>query len=296
MLTHSYDSYMWTESQIGVSGWLLTVELNMLDTLEAINERAALLKSGERFEVRGLPSEIYHAADGYGSTAVREATRSMAHFWTYLHTPRTQSRDMLLGTLTHLLVFEPERVNDLIVVQPDDLVPGNNNAWKNWKAAQTKQIVTKAELEYSGDLASSVIDNLGQFFSDGYPELSVWYRDESSGLLLKARADYVQGDALIDLKTTRAESAGHFRSICGTEYAIQDALYRRVTGLADMVFAGVSKEAPYQCYLAKQGKEVRAVANNKLSAALDAIVFAQEFNSYPLPPVEVLETSLKPWD
>jgi len=104
---------MWTESQIGVSGWLLTGDINMLDTLEAINERAAQLKPGERFEIRGLPSEIYHAADGYGSTAVREATRSMAHFWTYLHTPRTQSRDVTglenKKNLTGRVVFLQDR-------------------------------------------------------------------------------------------------------------------------------------------------------------------------------------------
>jgi len=264
-------------------------------SVEVINERAEALKPGERFEIRGLPSEISHCATGLGSTAIRAATRSMAHYWSYLHTPRTESKDMLLGTLTHLFIFEPSRITDLIVVQPDHLTPGNNNAWKGWKAEQTRTIITKAELEYSAHMANSIMDNMGHFFTGGFPELSVWYRDPQTSLLLKARADYVLGDAIIDLKTTRAEDAGRFEYICATEYAIQDAHYRAVTGLADMVFAGVSKEAPYQCFLCKQGKEVRVNAANKIAAALDAIVFAQEYNQYPHPPVIMHETTLRPW-
>ncbi len=265
------------------------------ESVAAINERAEALKPGERFEVRGLPAEVYHCANGLGSTAIREATRSMAHYWSYLHTPRSESKDMLLGTLTHLFIFEPERIDSLIVVQPEHLTPGNNNAWKAWKAEQDRTIITKAELEYSAHLANSVKENLGHFFTGGYAELSVWYRDQQTGLLLKARADYVLGDAIIDLKTTRAEDPSRFEYICAVDYAIQDSHYRTVTGLKDMVFAGVSKDAPYQCFLAKQGKEVRVNAANKIAAALDAIVFAQEYNNFPLPPVEMLETTLRPW-
>lgn len=266
------------------------------EQVHAINERADALKPGERFQITGLPAEIYHATTGIGSSALRAACQSMAHYWSYLHTERHESKDMLLGTMTHLFVFEPERVNALVVVQPEHLTPGNNNAWKAWKESQTRTIITRAEWQYASAMADSVFTSMGDFFTGGYPELSVWMKDEQTGLILKARADYVLGDALIDLKTTRATRASQFSHICKKEYAIQDALYIKVTGLADMVFAGVSKEAPYQCFLVKQGKDVRVNAANKIAAALDAIVFAKEYGSYPLPPIEVLETSLSLWD
>lgn len=268
----------------------------MNHNIAAINERAAALGLGERFEVKGLPSEDYHAADGLGSTAILRASQSMAHYRHYMTTERNVTKPMLLGVCTHLFIFEPERVNDLIVVQPDYLTPGNNNAWKHWKAEQTRTIVTQAEYQFSLDLANSIKANLGHLFEEGDAELSIWFRCPQTALLLKARLDYRRGDAIVDLKTTRAESAGQFANIVGNDYAIQDAHYRYVADSKDMIFAGVSKDAPYQCFLAKQGKEKRARTQHIYRATLDAIVFAQEYNTYPYPPVEVIETTLKPWE
>jgi hypothetical protein len=265
------------------------------DSIQAINERAEALQPGERFNVQGLPADIYHGAVGYGSTAIRAATQSMAHFWSYQHTQRSVSPAMLLGTVTHLLVFEPEELDRQFVVQPDHLKPGNNNAWKAWKEEQTRQILTQEDLNYCSAIANSVLANVGQFFTGGTAEHSFWYRHET-GQLLKARADYILGDAIVDLKTTRAGTPAQFTFICRDDYAIQDALYRLVTDKADMVFVGVSKEAPFQTFMAKQGKDVRVNARNKIQAALDALTFAQEFGEYPLPNTEVLETSLRPWD
>jgi hypothetical protein len=100
----------------------------------------------------------------------------------------------------------------------------------------------------------------------------------------------------VDLKTTRAESPHAFAKIVKYEYAVQDAHYRLVTGMQEFVFAGVSKVAPHQCFACKQGTDVRKKSEVLLYQTIDKIFMAQELGQYPYPPVELIETSLSPWE
>jgi hypothetical protein len=257
--------------------------------LAELNKRISELPIGERFCVDGIDDEIYFAADGIGSTAMRAAVKSMAHFKSYMETPRKETPAMKLGKAIHCLVLEPDAFFYRFVMQPDNLTPGPSTAWKQWKAQQTKTILTQCVAKEASEVASSVIDNVGNFFVGGTPEKSYWLR-VSDELVLKARVDYQRGDAIVDLKSTRYDNANQFARAVRYDYLIQDAHYRLVTGLPDFIFVGISKEIPYQPFLVKQCEEVREQAANDLNATIDALSYAIQYSQYPLPPVQLILT------
>ena len=233
----------------------LRTESDMAKTIKGINKKIAALAVGERLVLPRIDEEVYHATDGIGSTLMKAACTSMAHYKAQrdhqkVYTPATQTA-FTVGHAAHCLVLEPELYDKKFVIMPSTIKRKAGKDWENFKAANhNKDILTMEQDGEVGAMADSVLDQCGRFFTDGDPELSVWYKHES-GLILKARVDYQLGDALIDLKTTRHETAHKFNQSVKYDYAIQDAHYRLATGLADMIFVGVGKSAPYSAFLCK---------------------------------------------
>ena len=260
------------------------------EEISALYSEINSLEAGQVLVRQNISDYVYHQSPGYGSTAIREACKSMAHFKLYLEADREPTPDMILGQAIHTLTLEPDLFFDRFVIAPEDLTPGNNNAWKAWKAAQSKTIITRAQMKVVGQTSESVMTRAHSFFSGGQAEKSYWRRDPS-GLILKARIDYEKGDLGIDLKSTKAENKHKFMNTIKYDYAIQDALYRLVTGLADLVFIGVCKTPPHAIYGGKQSEKERGYALASIETAINQILIAEEFNDYPLPPIEILETN-----
>ena len=257
--------------------------------IDELNRVIDEMAAGEVLVLPGIPDYIYHATTGYGSTAMLAATQSMAHFKTYLESDRSPTPDMQIGSAIHTMVLEPDAFFDRFVLQPENLTPGNNNAWKAWKAEQTLPVLSLAEMKVISATAESVIDRALPYFSEGQAELSYWLKDPS-GIVLKARVDYKKGDLGVDLKSTKAETPRKFLNTIKYDYHIQDALYRRVTGLADFIFIGACKQAPHAIYAGRQSAALRAYADKAIDEAIRAIQIAESFNDYPLPPIQILET------
>jgi hypothetical protein len=272
-----------------LSIYIFVFEGGAMSLLESLNDEIQALKEGERLVKRGVPDTLYHAADGIGSSLMREATKSMAHYHLSLTSERKQTASMAIGSAVHCLVLEPDDFFERFVIQPAHLKPGNSTEWQTWKRAQTKNIITRCELDTITQTAEAVMDRAAPYFVKGDSELSYWYRDES-GLILKARLDYKQGDLGIDLKTTNDDTARRFSRTVKYDYAVQDSLYRRVSGLSDFIFIGVCTSAPHSVYACKQSEKNRAYAEDQINRAIEAILIAQEFDDYPLAPIELIET------
>lgn len=258
------------------------------------------LEIGERISIRNIPEEQYHRAPGLGSTVLKAATRSLAHYRVAVMDEAQRSaqarKAMAIGSATHCLVLEAEKYGEKFVVQPDDIKVRNGKRWEEFQSQHLdKEILTAADEQLASAMADAVLDDAGKFFMGGEPELSYWYR-HTNGLLLKARIDYQIGDAGVDLKSAHAEDERKFALAVKYDYDIQDASYRLVSGLADLIFVGVSKEPPHAIYLCKQGQQVRQRAERALERALDALAVAREFDDYPKPPAHLVETFLTPYE
>lgn len=269
--------------------------------LNTLNKQINALAIGERLSLSGVPAEMYHLSAGYGSTALKAATKSMAHFKAKLEDvdepPSTQAQKaMILGKATHCLVLEPELYERLFAVQPEKIKRRQGPQWAKFLAEnEGKEILTVKDDEQSMAMTETIRATVGKYFEGGDPEKSYWYR-HPSGVIIKARLDYEVGDLIVDLKTNRADTKEKFTRAMKYDHDIQDASYRLASGLREMIFVGVGKSRPYPVFLCRQGELVRKRAEKKLEETLNMIVRAKELDDYPNIPVELIETDLTPYE
>jgi len=264
-------------------------------TVESLNEKIDALETGARLELCGIPDHIYHASTGIGSSMMREAVKSMAHY-DLARIFKDPSSDMVIGTATHTLLLEPSRFDEQVVVIPSDMKKGNNNKYTQFKKDNANKIIfSQQEAKFVENMVDAVLESdCGELFVNGESEKSYWYKHQS-GLVLKARIDYekddVTGKTLIDLKTTRKETSREFCKSVEWDYCIQDSHYRLVTGIDDMLFVGVSKTKPHDVFLVGTGPVTRDFAKERIEKTFDQILFAEEFNDFSKTPSELLMTN-----
>jgi hypothetical protein len=273
-----------------------------MEGIDKLFTRINELKPGERLVESNLREDVYHQSPGIGSTGMKAAIKSMAHYDAYRrrgnedHSAATL-KAFRVGSLTHCLVLEPALFNEKFVAQPETIKRRAGKQWETFlEKAGDREIATHDEMALASKMAEAVAySECASYFMEGESELSIWYRHET-GILLKARLDYKIGDLGIDLKTTAKETPREFAQSVKYDYDIQEALYRMVSGVADFVFVGVCKKDPFSIYLAKQGSDVRALAEKRLNAAINNLAIAQEFDEYPNIPIEMIETSLMQYE
>ena len=66
-------------------------------TTQALHAAIGSLGSGERLAVSGVPESVYHASGGIGSTLMRAAMKSMAHYKYELDREREETADMMMA-------------------------------------------------------------------------------------------------------------------------------------------------------------------------------------------------------
>lgn len=256
-----------------------------------LQKKLDALKPGERICLQNISEDMYHAADGIGSTLLKAATKSLAHYQ-HAKDDVSSADHFVVGHAAHTMVLEPIKFDQRFVVQPEDIKTRRGKKWDDfYEANADKEILRQSDNEIVNDMANAIFDACGKLFVNGKAEISYWYR-HPNGLLLKARVDYKNGDGIIDLKTTRHDTPKKFSNAVKYDYDMQDAHYRLVTGLSDMIYVGVGKTAPYSVFIAKQGQDVRAKAEAKLEGILADIAYAEEYNDFPNLPVEMVVTEL----
>lgn len=258
--------------------------------LTELNKEIEALKVGERLVKAGVPDTVYHLSTGIGSTAMKAATKSMAHYHHYKTTPHNDTPDTIIGSAVHTMVLEPDLFFDRFMVEPEAIraLDRRTKKYQDWKKAQRLPILTDDAMATVYGCSNSIMNCAGAYFFDGEPEKSYWYR-HSSGLVLKARIDYELGDLSIDLKTTRHENRHRFLNAVRYDYDIQDALYRRITGLK-LLFIAVSKDAPHPVFAVEQGPKGRDAANTLIDETIDKILFAEQFDDFSLPALQIIST------
>lgn len=269
-----------------------------MDKLIALNNQINALEVGQRLQLSNISEELYHSVEGYGSTVMKAATKTMAEFKhkfdkTWIPT-YAQKSAFIIGRATHCLVLEPQHYDDRFVEMLANIKRKQGPAWETFKLENAnKGILSHTEQAEVCEMSNAVLDQVGEIFTGGEAEVSYWYR-HPCGLLLKSRIDYLKDGEIWDLKTNKADNPMQFARAIKYDYDIQDALYTLVTGIEVFKFLGVSKKAPYAIFQCKQGESVRSLARKKLDTAFNDLAFAIEFNDYPGYSLEMIETQLTP--
>jgi hypothetical protein len=205
----------------------------------------------------GIPSEDYHRGPGISSSGLKRLLPpyTPAH---YRYGEYATSAAMDFGKVAHRLVLGD---GDSFAVSPFDSF--RSKEAREWKAEQEAQgvvIVSEAELATAQAMAAAVHAHptAGPLFDDGKAEQSLYWTDDETGVLCRARVDWlrnlVEGRRLIvpDYKSARTAARDPFgRAAADFGYIISARFYLRgckALGLdPDPVFVLVAQEkvAPY---------------------------------------------------
>lgn len=180
-----------------------------------------------------MPPSQYHEADALGSSSLKLLARSPWHYRNRV--PIVPTKAMLRGTLAHCALLEPDAMAARYVVVPDDAPKRPTEA--QWNAKQSNESSTAAkawwtefnarafgkEIVPASDYAITKLQleavrrepTLAEVFSEGWGEVSGFWRDQKTGIECKARWDWVHPVEpgvvdLADLKSTADESPRGF--------------------------------------------------------------------------------------
>lgn len=220
--------------------------------------------SNQRFEngVHDIENSTYHAAEGISRSALMTFRRSPLHYYhKYISESRVQDEStpaMILGSLVHCLVLEPEKFYSDFVVLPNldrrtkfgkaeyeriglESIGRQLIAKDLYDKACAMNISVRAELE-ENDLVAPML-------AMSQVELSIFFGYD--GIQYKCRPDSWCNTVIFDLKTTNDASPRAFKqSAYNYGYYLQAAMARIAlttlgVKMSKFVCVAVEKEFPY---------------------------------------------------
>lgn len=137
----------------------------------------------------------------------------------------------------------------------------------------------------------------------GEPERTLIWRDEATGVLCRAKADWLRPDGIVDVKTCEsATEEALSKALLNYGYAIQAAFYLRgfralhpgVTPF--FTFIAVEKDPPHLVHVTQVGERSLAWGDRKVSEALEIYQACTEFGRWPgYPDDDITEIDLPAW-
>ena len=256
-----------------------------------------------------VPNSVYHSRIlGVASKgALDEVNRSLARYYAWVTGQRCRDETpaLALGKAIHMAILEPELFARTYVIEPyfGDVraVEGRTtkeqakenktrrNAWREEHANATilesadGQATLGMVKRLAGDATAKAL------FASGSAELTVKWRDPSTGLTCRARPDWWAEDIAViaDVKSTQdAREPAFARSIDAYGYHRQDPFYRR--GMAangrdveNFLFLAIEKEPPHDYSWWELDPEDTFDGGIEIGADLQRLAVALEKNHWP---------------
>lgn len=177
-------------------------------------------------------------------------------------------------------------------------------------SAEEKTLVTPDQLSTATAMRDAIAahSKAGRLFTDGRAELSVYWRDDETGVLCRCRPDWLRNDGVVvDLKTALdASRHGFEKSIDKWRYDVQAAFYldglraARAAG-ADIpeprafVFVAVEKTAPFAVGVYAIDAEAVEIGRREYRADLARYADCQATGKWPAYSDKIESISLPEW-
>ncbi len=194
-----------------------------------------------------LPFEDYCAIDAINWSTLKEMHRSPLHYRHRRSTPREDTPRLALGRAIHTAVLEPVRFEDEYAVFAGGR--RGTNDYKAFEAENADRTILKRE---DAELCMAVRDAVHAHRTAvsllaGESEVTATWTDERTGLACKARVDHLDGECIVDLKTTSTVDEREFeRTAARMLYHGQLAHYRNgIGGGPNPVIIAVEIEPPF---------------------------------------------------
>lgn len=261
----------------------------------------------------GITNDAYHSGEGISKSGLDLIGRSPLHYWAKYLDPQREPQEptpaMLLGTAIHSAVLEPHSfANDYVVFPKIDRRTKEGKAYYDELVAQASGRTIISADDYA--TCVSIQDNVRRhpaaqvLLNDGEPELSVYWRDEQTGVLCKCRPDWMnyKANTIIDVKSTDdASPAGFQKSIVKWGYHVQAAWYldgvKAATGHAPkaFIFAAFEKTRPFATAFYYADEDMIELGRQLYRERLDVFAACLKNNSWPGYPQQLSPISLPGW-
>jgi exodeoxyribonuclease VIII len=189
-----------------------------------------------------LSNEDYHSRKEFISrSALMDFDKSPYTYWAKHLNPDRPKKDatqqMILGSAFHTLILEPNKFDNEYDILPQKVLLKNvgREVYDSFKKREeellksSKIVLTESEYINLINMRFAFERNKEamQLIRDACIENSFFWKDEHSGLHLKARPDILHDNMIVDLKTTSNASPRHFqREMVDYGYHIQFAMIR----------------------------------------------------------------------
>ena len=198
-----------------------------------------------------VSNEEYHADPAISASQLHAVAQSPLHYYSRFVDPNRprfeRTAAMMLGTLVHCAVLEPDELDKRFAICP----PRNTKAGKERAAEMSAagiEAVTESDYQTAIRMRDSVFNHPAakELFSQGKAEQSFWWDDATTGQRCKCRPDWYFNSTIVDLKTTQdASPQGFAKSVAHWRYHVQQVHYQAGTFAERFLFVAVEKSYPY---------------------------------------------------
>ena len=253
----------------------------------------------------GLTFQEYEAIDALNGSSLLNMRKSPMYYRFIKDNPKEQTEAMLLGTATHRLILEPERVGDFAVwgLNEEEKVR-RGKVWEDFKERNSgKLLITAEQRDAMVGMAVTARKNvpiMKYAGAKGACEVTMVWIDPDSGRVFKGRMDKLiaKGDVIFDLKTCRDCSKYRFGAQSySLGYHIKMALYwqgyKALTGKdAKLVIGAVESKAPHESAVYRITSDVLLQGLEDMDVLIRRLEECERTGLWPAAEPEELELTL----
>ena len=248
--------------------------------------------------------EDYAAQPGINGSSIVHMRRSPMFYKFMRDNPQSPTPAMILGTATHRMILEPDRVGDFAVWDQETQGRRFGRVWDAFKEANAdKLILTATERDAMVGMAVGARRNAPiRKYADikGRCEVSMFW--DFNGKRYKGRVDKLcEGHVIFDLKTTRDCRAWKFSSQAfQLAYHIKMALYwsgyRSLAGKEPKMRLGaIESKAPHESAVYRITPDVLALGLEELQELEQKLAVCESRNEWPAAETEEIDLQLPKW-
>ena len=248
-----------------------------------------------------MDAATYRAAEAISASDLKWILppRTPAHYHAYKtgQIKREETRALVIGTLCHLAVLEPDKLATAFALRPDglDLRTKDGKAWK--EAQGDKPILDGEEAAMLDGMSAAVAAHpvARQLLEGSKREVSL-FSDHRTGLKLKGRIDVLGEGFVADVKTAAEGDAANFAAaVFRYNYHVQAAMYCQLAGVEKFSFIAVEKVAPFAVAVYTLSPKALQVGLNSLNYALDTIALCTDAGLWPAYSLDEQTLDLPAW-
>ena len=256
-----------------------------------------------------MPEADYRSAPAIAGSDAKHILppKTPAHYAAHMagELKREPSKAMLLGTMAHLAVLEPQKLDTAFVEKPEGKEGDfRTKEGKEWKAKMgATPILDQDEARAVRGIRDSIAANKAarELLAGTKSEVSL-FGDSRNGLAIKGRVDAMKEGVLVDVKTTSAgaDANAFSRQSFALNYHVSAAWYYYLATLNDMppkafYWIAVEVAPPYAVAVYEIHTQALQLGFSQMTEALELIARCEDEGNWPGYGNEVQTLNLPAW-